>query len=85
MICVDSVIDISTPGIDSWVQPTIMEILFWDFLSFYQIFFSPKVKQSMIISNKQGVYELPHELPNNLRLRILGNKEKLGKSQKLLE
>ena len=21
------------------------------------------------------VYELPHELPNNLRLRILGNKE----------
>ena len=62
-----------------------MEILFWDFLLFYQIFLSPKVKQSMIISNKQGVYELPHELPNDLRLRILGNKEKLGKSQNLLE
>ena len=75
MICVDF----------SWVQPTIMEILFWDFLLFYQIFLSPKVKQSMIISNKQGVYELPHELPNDLRLRILGNKEKLGKSQNLLE
>ena len=27
------------------------------------------------------VYELPHELPNDLRLRILGNKEILGKSQ----
>ena len=25
---------------------------------------------------KQDVYELPHELPNDLRLRILGNKEK---------
>ena len=24
---------------------------------------------------------MPHELPNNLRLRILGNKEKLGKPQ----
>ena len=27
------------------------------------------------------VYVLPHELPNNLRLRILGNKEILGKFQ----
>ena len=35
---------------------------------FYQIFLLPQVKQSTIISNKQGVYELPHELPNNLRL-----------------
>ena len=31
------------------------------------------------------VYELPHELPNDLRLRILGNKEILGKSQILVE
>ena len=29
------------------------------------------------------VYELPHELSNNLRLRILGNKEILEKSQNL--
>ena len=43
---------------------------------FYQIFLPPQVKRSAIISNKQGVYELPHELPNALRLRILGNKEK---------
>ena len=47
----------------------------------YQIFFSPQVKQRLIISNKHGIYELPHELPNDLRLRILGNKEILGKSQ----
>ena len=31
----------------------------------YQIFLSPQVKQSTIISNKHGVYEFPHELPND--------------------
>ena len=45
---------------------------------FYQIFLSPQVKRSAIISNKQGVYHLPHELLNNLRLSILGYKEKSG-------
>ena len=35
---------------------------------FYQVFLSPQVKQSTIISNKHGIYELPHELPNDLRL-----------------
>ena len=38
---------------------------------FYHILLSPQVKRSAIISNKQGVYELPHELPKDLRLRIL--------------
>ena len=52
---------------------TRLYILFWDFLILYQIFFSPQVKRSVIISNKHGIYELPHELPNDLRLRILGN------------
>ena len=46
---------------------------------------SPKVKQSAIVSNKQGVYELQNELPNDMSLRIFGNKEKSGKSQNLLE
>ena len=41
---------------------------------FSQIFFSPQV----IMSNKHGIYELPHEFPNILRLRILGNEERLG-------
>ena len=44
-----------------------------DFLIFYQIFFSVQVKQSMIISNAQNISELPHEVPNDLRLRRLGN------------
>ena len=67
-----------------------MEIILWAFLMCYQIFLPPQVKWSAIISTKQGVYELPHELPNDLRLsrwggqfpkqeknrlRILGNKE----------
>ena len=43
---------------------------------FHQIFLSPQVKRRVFISNKQGLYELPHELPNDLKLRILGNKEK---------
>ena len=43
---------------------------------FYQIFLSPQVKGSVIINNKHGIYELP----NDLRLRILGNQERLGKS-----
>ena len=40
----------------------------------------PQVKRNVISSIANMVYELPHELPNNLRLRILGNKEILGKS-----
>ena len=32
---------------------------------FYQIFLSPQVKRIVIISNKHGIYELPHELPND--------------------
>ena len=35
----------------------------------------------MISSIANLVNELPHELPDDLRLRILGNKEMLGKSQ----
>ena len=42
---------------------------------FYQISLSLIVKQYQIITYKHGVCELPHELSNDLRLRILGNKE----------
>ena len=52
---------------------TIMDIIFWDFLMLYQIFFSPQKKQSVIINNKHGIYEMPYELANDLKLRILGN------------
>ena len=59
--------------------------MLWDSLMLYQIFLSPQVKRSAIISNKQGVYELPHKLLNDLILRILANKEKSGESPNLLE
>ena len=39
----------------------------------YQIFLPPQVKRCTIITYKHGIYELAHELPNDLRLRILGN------------
>ena len=44
-----------------------------DVLKFYQIFLSPQVKRCAIITYKHGIYELPHELPYELRLSILGN------------
>ena len=47
---------------------TILAIIFWDFLMFYQTFLSPQVKRIVIISNKHGIYELPNELPNDLRM-----------------
>ena len=37
---------------------------------FYQIFFLAEVKRWAIITYKHGIYELPHELPNDLRLRM---------------
>ena len=49
-----------------------IDIMFWEFLVLYQLRFSPNVKRSVIISNKFGIYEVLHELPNDLRLRNLG-------------
>ena len=37
-------------------------------------------KTNVVSSIANLVYKLPHELPNELRVRILGNKEMLGKS-----
>ena len=51
-----------------FVTLAIIFIIFWD-LMFYQIYHSVQVKWSTIISNKHGLYELPHELSNDLRLR----------------
>ena len=36
-------------------------------------FLSLQVKRCAIITYKHGIYDLPHYLPNDLRLRILGN------------
>ena len=46
---------------------------------FEQILISPQVKRSVMISNKHCIYELPDELSNDLKLRIL------GKSQNFIE
>ena len=48
---------------------TIIFIVFWDSLIFWQIFLSPQGKRCAIITYKHGTYELPNEL----RLRILEN------------
>ena len=53
---------------------------------FDKIFVS-QVKQIVIISNKHGIYELPHELPNDLRLkdlRKLGNIQKISKFHRII-
>ena len=52
---------------------------------FYQTLLSPQVKRCAIITYKHGIYELPHELPNNLRLRTLGNKEISGERLKPMD
>ena len=44
---------------------SIMEIISWDVLMFCQILLLPQVKRSEII----GVYEMPDELPNDLRIK----------------
>ena len=63
-----------------------MDIIFWDFLILCQTFFSPQVERSVIISNKHGIYELPHELPNNIRLQERsGNQERSEKSQNIIK
>ena len=49
---------------------------------FHQIFLSPQVKRCAITTCKHGIYKLPHELTNNLRLRILGNYKNIGKVPK---
>ena len=50
-----------------------------------QVFLAPEVKRSAIIGTKHGIYKLPHEVPIDLRLSILENKERSGKSQKFIE
>ena len=42
-------------------------------LMFDKIFVLPQVKRIVIISNKHGIYEFTHDLPNDLRLWTSGN------------
>ena len=52
---------------------------------FHPILLSPQAKRWVIITYKHGIYELPHELPNDLRLRISENSEISGKCLKFIE
>ena len=52
---------------------------------FYQIFFSPQVKGCTIITYKHGIKKFPHEFPNDLRLKILGNWEISGNCLNFIE
>ena len=54
-------------------QNYVLQFKLQSFLMFYQSLFSPQVKRCAIITYKHDIYELPHELPNDLRHRILGN------------
>ena len=51
---------------------------------FYQVFLSPQLKRCAITTNKHGNYELPHEMPNDLRLRKLGNIRKVPKRHRMI-
>ena len=47
----------------------IVFIIVSDSLIYYEIFLPLRVKQCEIITYKHGIYELPHELSNHLRLK----------------
>ena len=41
---------------------TIIFIIFWDFMMFYQIFHSPQMKRRAIDTYNHGIYDFPHKL-----------------------
>ena len=60
----------------------------YDILTLFDIlpnFLFAKKKQSVIVINKLSIYELPHKMPNDLELMILGNQEISEKSQNFIE
>ena len=65
-------------------RPTVSFIIFSDFSMFYQTFLSPQVRRHAIITYKYDIYELPQELPNDLRLRKLENIRKLTKPIRMI-
>ena len=64
---------------------TIISIVFGDCLMFLQIFLLLQQKRCPIITYKHGIYEFPHELLNNLGLKILGIDEILRKYLNLID
>ena len=60
---------------------TFLVIIFLHCTIFWYRYDSPQVKQNLIFSIANLKYKLPHELPNDLRFRILGYYKILEKSQ----
>ena len=53
---------------------------------FYQIFLPPKIRRGTDIGNKHGTYELPDQLPNDLRLKTKGQEKfKASKNYNLVQ
>ena len=65
----------SAKNTDEVCASTINFILFWVVLMFYQIFLLPQLERCAIITYKHGIYKLPHELPNDVRLTTLRNSD----------
>ena len=59
-------------------------IIFWNFLKFYQVFLSPQVKCSLIISKKWCI-QVASWVAKNLMLKNIGNYKILEKSQNYIE
>ena len=51
---------------------------------FYQTFLSPQAKRCTIVTYNHGIYELPHQLPNDLTLRKLGNIREVPKPHRII-
>lgn len=58
---------------DKQIKSTTPVIIVWQVNVFEYEFDSPHVKQELISGITNFVYELCHNLPNNLRIRLLGN------------
>ena len=69
----------------SYQEATILAIIFWHFLIIQHRSESPQVKRYLISTITNLVHELPHELANDSRLRILGNQQILKKCQIWME
>ena len=74
-MCLFLTIGAANKNMKEKILQIIIFIILLDFLMFYQIFFSPQVKQCTIITYKHGMCEILYELLNDLRLRILGNRK----------
>ena len=62
----------------------ILWIITSNFTKFQNIFHCSQVKQNLILSLRNLIYQLPNDMPNNLRLRVLEKKkENISKIAKL--